>query len=35
MIMIDMDNKDKEENKNRIIKIPMNSIGDESPIYIP
>ena len=29
------ENMDKQGNKDRIIKIPMNNIGDESPIYIP
>jgi len=33
--MTDKGNRDKYENKNRIIKIPMNSIGDESPMCIP
>ena len=33
--MTDKGNRDKYENKNRIIKIPMNSIRDESPMCIP
>jgi len=30
VIMIDMNNRDQYRNKNRIIKILMNNIGDES-----
>jgi len=29
------ENMNKEGNKDRIIKIHMNSIGDESPMCIP